>query len=97
MRRVYYSFALSLAISPVALHLAVLAVAGYILTVLVHVSAVYENLLAVRVGELGSYLIATLTRADVATLIVFGVVVMTALSLQWRLLVPRGQHRAAVA
>lgn len=89
MRRVYYSFALNVATSPVTLHLLLLAIAGYMLTVLVHVAAVLENLLAVQVGELGSYAVATVLRADVATLIVFGIVVMTALSLQWRLLVPR--------
>jgi hypothetical protein len=93
MRRVYYSFGLRALVHPVTLHVAVLALTGYVLTALVHVSAVYKNLLTVQVGELGNYVALTLMRADVATLVVLGVAIMTVLSLQWRLLVPHRTNR----
>lgn len=92
MRRVYFAFALRLLKHPLTTHGVVLVVAGFILARLVHVAAIYQNILNVRIGDLGNYLYFTLVRADAVTLLVIGVVVFTILSLRWRLHVPVWRH-----
>ncbi|MCB9811642.1 hypothetical protein H6783_01900 [Candidatus Nomurabacteria bacterium] len=91
MRRVYYTFGLRLATHTITLHIVMLLVAGYALAKLVHVAAIFNNVMNLRVGELGRYIVGTLTHTDLLTLVVFGLLVFTGLSLQWRLLVPRAR------
>ncbi|MFT5849263.1 MAG: hypothetical protein ACI9H6_000064 [Patiriisocius sp.] len=85
MRRVYYAFGVRLATHSITLHMVVLAVAAYVLTQLVHVASVLENVASVQMGELAGYLQQTLTQADVTTLAVIGIATFTALSLPLRL------------
>jgi len=88
MSRVYFTYVFRLLKHPLATHGAVLIVSGYLLIRLVHVAAVYHNILNVRIGDIGNYLYFTLTRADATTLLVVGVVLFTVLSLRWRLHLP---------
>lgn len=85
MRRVYYVFALRVVTHPVTLHLIVLAVLGYALIRLVHVAVVTSSFMAVPVGQVGSFLVATLRHADWPTLLVLGLMSMTLLSFNIRL------------
>lgn len=88
MRRVYYAFALKIAGHPLTLHAVFLAAAGYMLARLVHVAAVYRNMLEVQVGELGSFIVSTVTHADAATLFVFACAVALGCSFLWHLRMP---------
>ena len=85
MRRVYYAFGLRLAFSMTTLHLVILAAAVYALGYFVHVSAVLQNVSRQPVGEFGPYMLKVVMQADVITLLVTGVIIMTALSLPFTL------------
>ena len=88
MRRVYYAFAIKLATHTATKHVVVLAVLGYVLTKLVFVAKVYENLASRELGELAPTLVRILSNADLVTLVVVGLVIFTALSLPLRIVVP---------
>ena len=92
MRRVYYAFAIRLATHATTLHLLVLAAGVYALGYFVHVAAVMQNLSRVPMGEFGPHMLRVVMQADVITLVVLGVVVMTALSLPFSL--PQYQRAA---
>jgi len=88
MRRVYYTFGVRLATHPVTTHAVVLVLSFFILARLVHVAAVYRNLMQAQVGELGMRLVHMLTEADFATLLALTLIIFTCLSLQWQLRLP---------
>lgn len=81
MRRVYYTFALRLATHTTTLHLLVLVAATYALGYFVHVAAVFKNVAAVPVGELGGYLAGAAMHTEGITLVVLGAVILALLSL----------------
>ena len=88
MRRVYYAFTIRIATHQVTKHLVVLSLLGYVLTRLVHVAAIYKYVSSVQVGELGSVLMRIAAHADWPTLLVLGLVIFTALSLRFKLVMP---------
>lgn len=89
MRRVYYAFGIRIATHTITLHVGTLLVAGFVLTRLVHVAAVFHNMETVQVGDLTHFVAQTLLSADVLTLVVTGVVIFTLLSLPLRIHIPR--------
>jgi putative effector of murein hydrolase LrgA (UPF0299 family) len=91
MRRVYYAFGLRLATHAVTVHAVIFVGLGFLLTKLVFVERIYENLASREVAEFLPALVRILTQADVLTLAVFGLVVFTALSLPLRVVLPRRQ------
>ena len=92
MRRVYTTFAIRIATHPLVTHAVVLGTSVVIFAKLVHVAAVYRNLTQVQVGEFGGYILRVFTHADVATLIAFGLIIFTILSLQWKFVLPKFHH-----
>lgn len=97
MRRVYYAFALKVVTHPLVAHGALLVVSLFILTRLVNVASIVQNISNVKVGYLDNFILNSLTHTDMVTLSVFGIVCFTLLSLQWNLRSVRlGQHLQAV-
>ena len=89
MRRVYYAFAIRLATHKATLHLVALVVLGYVLTKLVFVAKVFDNLASRELGEVVPTLVRMVGNADLLTLVVLGAVIMTALSLPLQLSLPQ--------
>lgn len=85
MRRVYYSFVLRLLTHTTTVLLVVLAASVYALGYLVHVQAILHNAAQVRLGDIGPFIFRLLMHADVLTLCVLGVMIMTALSIPFSL------------
>jgi len=85
MRRVYYTFGIRMATHVTTMHLVVMAASVYALGYFVHVAAVFRNVSSVPVGEFVGYVLRTVTHADVMTLLVLSVIVLTAVSLPFSL------------
>jgi len=84
MRRVYTMFAARVVSSPVLLQLAVFAVALTIFRELVWVSRVLETMSQMPLSRLPEFALTVVMRGEVVTLAALGVMIFTALSLQWR-------------
>jgi len=67
------------------LHLLVMAVSVYALGYFVHVAAVFRSASSVPVGEFAYYIFRTVAHADVMTLLVLTVIVLTTISLPFSL------------
>ncbi len=89
MRRVYYAFALRMATHPLLIHVALLVLSVFALSRLTHVSAIVNNIMSVKVGDLGAYLLSTFMHAEFLTLFCTGVVFFTLLSLPFRVSLPK--------
>lgn len=89
MKRVYYTYALRLGMHTVALHLYVLAILGYLLARFVHVAAVYKTVANIPVGDLLPGMVRLISHADWPTLVIVGLAIFTALSLRFRITLPR--------
>ncbi len=76
MRRVYYAYALRMLMSRTAAYLAALALALLVFAQMVSVSAVFHNMLSVRVGEIHRFFISAFLNTEVWTLLVLGVCVV---------------------
>jgi len=76
MRRVYYAFALRLALHPATISLLVFMTCLYALAKLVFVARVVDSLLSVPVRELVPHTFKVLSYADLPTLAVFTVCVV---------------------
>ncbi|MFT7507648.1 MAG: hypothetical protein ACI92I_000812, partial [Acidimicrobiales bacterium] len=83
--RVYYSYAVRMITKPVVTHAVVLVLAVVILARLVHVAAVYRNLVNVQVGELGAYVLRAIIHTDMATLVTLALIIVAMMSLQRRI------------
>lgn len=81
MLRVYYTFALRLARSPLTLHVAVLFAAVYGVGYFVHVAAVMQNLANIPLGEVAPWLMRAASNTEGITLLVIGAAVLALLSL----------------
>jgi len=92
MRRVYITFGIRIATHVTTLHLVVMAASVYALGYFVHVAAVFRNASAVPVGEFVSYMLRALAHADVMTMLVLGVIVLTIASLPMSLPKYRMMH-----
>lgn len=88
MRRVYYSYTLRLATHPLFVHGVLLFGSVYVLSKLIHVASIMNNIRSLRVGDLDNYLFNTFMNAEFATLAVIGVIFFTILSLQFSLKTP---------
>lgn len=73
MRRVYYAYAIRLLMSRATAYLAALALALIVFAQMVSVSAVFHNMLSVRVGEIHRFFISAFLNTEVWTLLVLGV------------------------
>ncbi len=80
MRRVYYSFGISVITSRAFVHGLLLAIGLYGVKVMVHVASVMGNLKTIKVGNLDNFMFNALAHTDVYTLISVGVVVFALLS-----------------
>ena len=96
MRRVYYTFGIRIVSHPIFTHSVVIGVTGFLLTRLVHVAAVYHNMLNVKVGEFASYAVRVVMQSDLPTLVALGLIIFACLSLRWQLKAPR-LHSAQAA
>lgn len=94
MRRVWYSYIIYRATHPLTVHGIVLAAAIYLLSRLIHVVAIGQNVSNMRVGDLFSYATGTLTNTEWSNLLLLGIIIMTALSLRWQL--PRVRLRQLI-
>lgn len=90
MRRVYYSYALSLVSHPMFWHGVLLSVAAALLARWLHVASIINNFLAVPVGQVPRYTWNSLTGAishgELMTVLVLLAAGGLTLSVSWRLL-----------
>lgn len=96
MRRVYYTYGIRLATHPLMIHGVVLFVAILLLTRLVHVAAIVQNIANVKVGEMMSYVVGMFFHAEVGVLLLLGVCFFSCISLWGKVPAPR-LHRAQAA
>lgn len=85
MRRVYTAYAASIVSSPVMLYSAMFFAALAVFAQLVHVAKVFENLSSQSLGNVPPFILHAVMRGEVLTLAAIGVMIFTALSIQWRL------------
>jgi hypothetical protein len=78
MRRVYYAFAIRLATHPVTLYALTALALVWWLKELVFVARIWQSFVATPIGELGSFTLELLARADSLTLVVFAVTCVVA-------------------
>lgn len=86
MRRVYYAYAISLALNPALLHGVALSLCFGILFKYVYVRAIISNFFATPVGEVPNYLWLSVTGAEVTVLALIGIITFVLLSfgVTWR-------------
>ncbi len=89
MRRIYYIYGVRLLTHPLVAHVFILGLSMFIFARLVHVAAVYRNMMHVEIGELGGYVFRAFTHADIPTLLALGLIIFTILSLQWKVVMPK--------
>lgn len=92
MRRVYTLYAARIVSSPLLLQVALFAVALTVFREVVWVARVMETLSAMPLSAMPQFAFNTVMRGEVVTLAAIGVMIFTALSIQWRvrsLWVPR--------
>jgi len=82
MRRVYYTYALSLAQHPAALHGALIGALSVALTFFVSIPNVIINILHIEVGQLVLYFYTSALTTEVWTLLIIGALFMSVLSLR---------------
>lgn len=80
MRRVYYTYSLSIVLTPAAVWGFVFGASVISFWKLVSVMSIINNLLSVRVGEVPNYALSSLAHTETITLMVFGIIVFTILS-----------------
>lgn len=96
MRRVYYAYALGVATHPMLLHGMALSVSLGLFAHLVHVRSLLTNLLNTELGNIPVFIYNAFARGEVLTILAVGVMIFTALSVQWRLFLLPIWRRLAV-
>ena len=89
MRRVWYAYGLSIVFCRATLRGFLFGASMIGFWKLVSVTSIINNVLAVRVGELPSYIVQALMQAHVLALLAFGIMVFTILSFGIRVTLPR--------
>lgn len=84
MRRVYTMFVARIVSSPLLLQVALFAVALTIFRELVWVARVMETLSSMPLSAMPQFALNTIMRGEVLTLAALGVMIFTALSIQWQ-------------
>ena len=98
MRRIYYAYAIRVSTNPLVLHSVVLIAGVYGLSVMVHVASIVKNLQQVQVSRLDNFVFNAVAHTDTLTLLFFGLVCFTMLSLNWNVFkVPRPPSRMQTA
>lgn len=85
MRRVYYVFALRLALHPIFFHSLLLGLSIFALSRVVSIPNVLLNLMNVKVGEIAQFFIGALLNTQAVTIIWLAIITLTSCSLLWRL------------
>jgi len=85
MRRVYHAYAQRLVLHPVTVHGVGILALVFALTYFVSVPHVVQNLLGVKVGQLGNYAYSTVAHTEIWTLLIIGGIIMSLFSLRVRL------------
>ena len=90
MRRVYYTYALSIALHPMLWRGVFLGAAAVLLARWLHVASIVENFLAIPVGAVPQYIVNSLvsaaTHGEVLTLLTLAAASLVALSSAYRIL-----------
>jgi hypothetical protein len=84
MRRVYTIFAARVVSSPITLNSALFVAALMVFAEVVHVQRIIEGLTSHSFASLPSYIFNAVMRGEVITLTAIGVMIFTALSIQWQ-------------
>lgn len=85
MRRIYTAYAASIVSSQVMLYSAMFMVALAVFAQMVHVHKVLVNFATLELGQVPGFIMHAVLRGEVLTLAAIGVMIFTALSIQWRL------------
>lgn len=85
MRRVYTIFTARVVSSPITLNIALFLVALTAFREVVFVKRVLETLMDMPVSALPQFVLHTIMRGEIVTLAALGVMIFTALSLQWHI------------
>ncbi len=83
MRRIYYAYALRVALQPAILHGFFMLAMLIALTYFVSLGNVIQNMLQVRVGGLGPYFYNAFTNTEAWTLLITGLFIFSAFSLRF--------------
>lgn len=84
MRRVYYAYAMSLLRHPAAFRGFIFGASFVLFLQLVSVPNILKNLLGMEVASVPTFILNAFMRGEVLTLLTMGVMVMSVLSLRWR-------------
>ena len=85
MRRVYFVFALRLALHPIFFHMLLLGLSFFALSRVVSIPDVLLNLMDVKVGEVAQFFIGALLKTQAITIDWLVIITLTSCSLLWRL------------
>ncbi len=85
MRRVYYAFFLRQLTHPIFVHAALLLVSIFALSRVVSIPNILSNLMEVKVGEVVHFFLGALLNTKSATIIWLAVIMLTLVSLLWRI------------
>lgn len=92
MRRVYYTYALRMVTHPVTVHGAVIATCLFVMSYFVSYVDVFRNIMHVELGNVVPYILGSLMKTEVWTLLLLGVIIFASLHLRWRIQMPRMEH-----
>lgn len=89
MRRVYYIYGISVVTNPMMLHGMAFSISLGIFAELVHVASIINNLLEMKVSGVPQFIWNAFARGEVLTIAMVGVMIFTALSVQWKIVMPQ--------
>ena len=85
MRRVYYAFALRLALHPIFFHALLLGLSIFALSRVVSIPNILVNLMDVKVGELAQFFVGAFLYTETITIVWLTIILLTFSSLLWRM------------
>lgn len=89
MRRVYYAYALQTATNPFNVYGFLMGLSVVLLTQFVSFTGLINNLLMIEVGQLPHWAYNAFTTTEASTLVLLGIIIFAALSLRWKLRLPK--------
>jgi len=89
MRRVYYTYALETITNPFYSYGFLLGLCAVLLTQAISLPNIINNLLSIEVGRVPIWAYNAVTTTEASTLVLFGIIIFTALSLRFKLRLPK--------
>ena len=81
MRRIYYTFALTILLHPLVVYGSVFMLGAIVFADLVHVAMVWQNLLVQPVGSVPTFVLTILSQGEIVTLVSLFLMIISAFML----------------